>query len=169
MLVGTRSKRGRHKTNKSVVTPDLPRVFFTGKFMTDARIRAFIGRWYPIYHFNYRLGGPLIRRIATNSTIILFIAAILFTQSCSTLTKTMSATSTLGLGLGFAIGLGVQPRRQYAGAGAAAGAAIGLLTGIYLHQHIVEREDQVRQDTIFSIERIGIESESIQAPEVDHP
>ncbi len=137
--------------------------------MTDPRFGPFSETSAERSFYSPLFGGPSIRRTATLLSTTAFILTAPLTHSCSTLTKTMSTTSTLGLGLGFAIGLGGEPRRQYAGAGAAAGAAIGLLAGYFLHQHIVEREDQVRQETIFSIEKIGIESEAIRDYEGHQP
>ena len=98
------------------------------------------------------------------SKIFCLILTLLMLSGCATRTTWMATGAGVGAVNGAIVGAAVTKtgKKNASAVGAAIGALAGILIGQVVHKRLEKRDDRVRQDVLFNLEKFGVTSEGEQ-------
>lgn len=93
----------------------------------------------------------------TTTKLLYLILTTLLITSCSTINRSLS----LGTASGVAIGLSLAPLKQPHNSKNAVkfgviGALIGGVSSYFIHKSLIKRDENVRKETLFNLEKFGV-------------
>ena len=92
----------------------------------------------------------------TKKHVALFTAILLLSSSCSSTRKSIALGLATGAGTGAAIGAMSSPHGKGAMTGLAIGALVGGITSYFIDKGLKYRDQTVRRDTLFNLEKHGV-------------